>query len=246
MLHLILAVALAAQAAAPVKTFDAVSIRKREGGVGGTTIRPQGGFMAPNLPIRALITMAYDLRYIQLVGGPDWIRTDRYDIFARAEGNPPMAELRPMLQAMLGERFQLKAHRETREVQGYRLVVAQPGRLGPKLQVGAPCSQGAARPNGPCGISDNGGALIVRGAAITTVLGTLEGAAGGPVTDVTGLSGIYDLELRWSALGPGESAASDAPNLFTALQEQLGLRLEPAKVQLDVLVVDSIERPSEN
>ena len=246
-LPVLLAVALAAQAAPPpVKTFEAVSIRKREGGTGGTTIRPQGGFVAPNLPIRALINMAYGLRSVQLVGGPAWIRSDRYDILARADRTPPEEELMAMLQALLAERFSLKAHRETREVQGYRLVVAQPGRLGPKLQEGAPCSLGAARPNGPCGLSFNGPALLFRGAAIGTLQGELEAGTGGPVTDATGLSGRYDIDLRWSRVAPGEPVVPDVPDLFTGLQEQLGLKLEPTRVTLDVLVIDSIERPSEN
>ncbi len=249
MLILLLTVGLAAQAAAPpppAKTFEAVSIRKREGGTGGTTIRPQGGFVAPNLPIRALISMAYGLRNVQLIGGPGWIRSDRYDILARAEGNPSEDVLMAMLQAMLADRFKLVAHQETREVQGYRLVVAQPGRLGPKLQVGAPCSLGAARPNGPCGLTFNGPSLAFRGAAIGTLLGELEGATGGPVSEATGLTGLYDIDLRSSKVAAGEPAVPDAPDLFTALQEQLGLKLEPARVMLDVLVIDSIERPSEN
>lgn len=249
LISLLLTTVFAAQAAAPpppAKTFEAVSIRKREGGTGGTTIRPQGGFVAPNLPIRALISMAYGLRNVQLIGGPAWIRSDRYDILAKAEGSPSEDVLMLMLQAMLAERFAFKAHRESREVQGYRLVVAQPGRLGPKLQEGAPCSLGAARPNGPCGLNFNGPALLFRGAAIGTLQGELEAGTGGPVTDATGLSGLYDIDLRWSRVAPGEPALPDAPDLFTALQEQLGLKLEPARVTLDVLVIDSIDRPTEN
>jgi uncharacterized protein (TIGR03435 family) len=246
MLPLVLALALGAQAAAPPKTFDAVSIRKREGGSGGSTVRPAGGFIAPNLPVLNLITLSYDLRHVQLVGGPEWIRTDRYDIMARAEGSPPLTELRPMLQAMLADRFKLVTHRETREVQGYRLVMVQPGRLGPKLQPGADCGLKAARPNGPCGISYNGPSLAFRGSPIANLLGNLEAGAGGPVIDATGLSGIYDFELRWSEVGPGGPPSADVPNLFTALQEQLGLKLEPTRVALDVLVIDSIERPTEN
>jgi len=248
MLPVVLAVAFAAQAVAPpppTKTFEAVSIRKREGGTGGSTSRPAGGFMAPNLAVINLITMAYDLRFVQLIGGPEWIRTDRYDVMARAEGNPPISEMRPMLQAMLADRFKLKAHRETREVQGYRLVQAQPGRLGPKLQEGADCALKAARPNGPCGITYNGPSLTFRGSPIANLRGNLEAGAGGPVIDATGLSGLYDFELRWSEVRPGEPP-SDLPNLFTALQEQLGLKLEPTRVTLEVLVIDSIERPTEN
>ena len=248
LIALLLTMAVASQAVAPppaVKTFEAVSIRKREGGGGGTTIRPQGGFVAPNIPIRALINMAYGLRNVQLVGGPDWIRSDRYDILARADRTPPEDELRLMLQAMLADRFQFKAHRETREVQGYRLVMAQPGRLGPKLQPGADCALKAARPNGPCGITYNGPSLTFRGSPITNLIGNLEAGAGGPVTDATALSGLYDFELRWSEVRPGEPP-SDLPNLFTALQEQLGLKLEPTRMTLDVLVIDSIERPTEN
>jgi uncharacterized protein (TIGR03435 family) len=248
MLMLLLTVAMAAQAIAPpppAKTFEAVSIRKREGGAGGTTIRPLGGFVAPNLPIRALINMAYGLRNVQLVGGPDWIRSDRYDILARADSTPPEDELMLMLQAMLADRFKLKAHRETREVQGYRLVQVHPGRLGPKLQPGADCALKAARPNGPCGITYNGPSLTFRGSPIANLLGNLEAGAGGPVIDTTGLSGLYDFELRWAEVRPGEPP-SDLPNLFTALQEQLGLKLEPSRVTLEVLVIDSIARPTEN
>ena len=249
LISLLVTMAVAAQAVAPppaVKTFEAVSIRKREGGTGGSTSRPAGGFMAPNVAVINLITMSYDLRFGQLIGGPEWIRTDRYDVMARAEGNPPMTELRPMLQAMLADRFKLVTHRETREVQGYRLVMAQPGRLGPRLTPGEACSLGAKRTNGPCRISFDGPSLVASGAAISSLIGTLESRAGGPVSDDTGLSGLYDYELRWSEFQPGVAASSDLPNLFTALQEQLGLKLEPTRVRLEVLVIDSIERPTEN
>jgi len=246
MLPVVLAVAFAAQAVAPpVPSFDAVSIKRRPDGSGGTTIRPQGGYVAPNTLVRNVITFAYGIRGVQLVGGPAWLSTDRYDILARAESNPPLAQLRPMLQAMLAERFNLKTHRETREVQGYRLVMVQPGRLGPGLQSGADCALGAKRPNGPCGLAFNDGLIRFRGAAISALLGELEASAGGPVAEATGLNGVYDIDLRWSEVGPG-LPPSDLPNLFTALQEQLGLKLEPARVTLDVLVIDSIERPTEN
>ena len=245
MLPVVLAVALAAQAAAPPATFDAVSIRKREGGTGGTTIRPQGGYVAPNVAVQNVVTTAYNLRNVQLIGGPEWIRTDRYDILARATGNPSREQLRPMLQAMLTERFKFAAHWEKRDMQGYRLVLVQPGRLGPKMQVGGECSLGAARPNGPCLITFQGSSIIGRGMAVRDLLGTLEARMGGPVTDDTGLNTIYDFDLQ-SADVSAEANPNNLPPLVTALQEQLGLKLEPTRVTLDILVIDSIERPTEN
>lgn len=239
-------------AAAPRPKFEAVSIRPVESAQQGFTIRTQGGLQAPDVPLMALISLAYDVRDSQIIGAPPWLRSDRYAVIGRAAASPPLPQLQLMLQAMLEERLSLVARREKREVQGYRLVVARPGQLGPGLRQGAECSLGAARPGGPCGVRFDGPSIAGRGRTLDNIAGNLVAPTGGSVVNGTGLTGIFDFDLRWTpelehAGQPGAAPPSiDAPNIFTAVQEQLGLRLEPTRVPADVLVIDSVQRPSEN
>ena len=188
-----------------------------------------------------MITSAYGIRYAQVSGGPSWINSDRYDIDAKAPGDgPPTADqARKMMQNLLAERFQLKVHRETKEVPIYALVV---GKNGPKLKESA---QGAAA-GGFVQATDKGLHMEAKKGTMEKLASQLSVTAGRPVMDKTGLTGTYEYTLDWSPANRIPSADSDDPSMFTALQEQLGLRLESTKGPQETLVIDRAERPSEN
>jgi uncharacterized protein (TIGR03435 family) len=236
----------------PVKPrFEAVSIRPIESAQSGFTILTVGGLNAPDAHFLAIVGLAFEIRQSQIVGAPAWLGTDRYAILGRAEGKPEWEQIQLMIRTMLEERLGLVAHLEKREVQGYRLVVARPGQLGPSLRPGADCAPRAERPGGPCRIEYNGPSVVGRGQATASLARTLESRAGGIVIDQTGLAGIFDYELKYTPEFERNAAtqtppSTDAPNIFTAVQEQLGLRLEPARVPSEVLVIDKVSRPTAN
>ena len=189
-----------------------------------------------------LVTNAYGVKYDQVSGGPSWIKSNHYDITAKAvgEGTLTAEEARRMMQALLADRFQLKIHRETKEVPTYALVV---GKGGPKLK---PSS------------ADAPGSNFVRGTAaglmhMEATRGTMErlatqlaGTAGRPVIDKTGLSGYYAFTLDWTPENRISDGDADTATIFTAVQEQLGLKLEPTTGPLEMLIIDRAEKPSEN
>ena len=253
-------------------TFDVVSIRPNNAlDRSGMISSPAAGqFHISNLPARAIVNYAYDLRDLELVDAPEWTRTERFDLAATYAGNAPRTsdEVHRMLQAALADRFQLRVHRETRELPIYRLTKArEDGRLGPQLQSSdVDCAQWLADkkpqfigtpPIGPTGarpacLMVAQRAFIVAGTKPLPQLAlALESIVGRRVVDATGLPGNFDLVLQWTPTpgldGTSTAASSDDTlSVFTALQEQLGLKLEPARGPVDVLVVDHIERPTEN
>jgi uncharacterized protein (TIGR03435 family) len=243
---------LLAQASRPA--FDVVSIKSnRSLQAGGGIAPPRGGINATNMPVLSLIGQAYELRPYQVVGGPDWIRTEKFDVIGRSDQNPQWPQLRLMLQTMLADRFKLTVHREKRDLTGYRLVVIKEGALGAGLKPAVSCAQDAGRPRAECGIPFRTGELSYPGVPIQRLADTLVAYVGGVIVDRTNLSGFFDIQLRWTPeferrFGDPASApiATDAPPIFTAVQEQLGLRLEPQRVPTEVLVIDSIEKPTEN
>jgi uncharacterized protein (TIGR03435 family) len=174
----------------------------------------------------------------QIEGGPGWIDTERYDVAAKADTPLEMSreEARPCLQALLAERFQLIIHRKTKQGAVFSLVVAKDG-------------QRFKEHSGPgkagIGLStDSGKATIIGTKTTTTRLAEyLSGQAGRPVIDNTGLKGEYDFRVEWAM---EETPGSLAPSVFTALQEQLGLKLNATKGAIEMIVVDRAERPSAN
>jgi uncharacterized protein (TIGR03435 family) len=245
-----------AQAPADNAAFEVASIRLNLSGSqsGGGRPRPGGGYIYTNVPVHLLISTAYDLPSDRILGGPAWIRSDRYDINAIGKENVTWAERRVPLRSLLRDRFQFAAHVERRDLPVYFLVVARgDGRLGPGLRRSSvDCNDPEARKKAAatagdtrmvCGITFNTGAFMAGGADVSTMLGTLTAASGRAVLDRTGLTGAYDFELKWTPL---PDPNSDNVSIFTAVQEQLGLRLESGTAPLDVLVIDRIERPSEN
>lgn len=249
-------------------TFEVASIRPNTSGnaqgQGLAGPQPGGRFVAVGATLRGLVSGAYD--GMQIVAGPTWIDSSRFDINARASGEVPADDMRRMLRSLLADRFKLVVHTETRELPVYVLSTARSDRkLGPNLRESdATCTKEARSfipvgRGGPpaCGDFRMGArSLIARGMFMPAFAQVLRGRTGRPVLDRTGLDGAYDLDLEWSSdLGleqspPGAAGASeltpDGLSLFTALQEQLGLRLQADRGPVDVLVVDSAEPPAPN
>ena len=273
------AVAIVVPAQEKDATFEVASVKPNKSGDTNGMLRmlPGGRVSASNMPVRPIITFAYQLAQYQLIGGPGWLTSDRYDLIAKMEGNPgptfvPGAtEPNPMqlaLRNLLENRFKLKVHRETREMDIYALVMAKPGGApGPNLkpttqdcaaaaaaaQRGAPPPSSAATGVPFCGIQGGPGRIRFGGLPASALAQAFSGPAGRMVVERTGLTGAWDFELNYAAEGRGAPGGADAapadpnaPSLFTAIQEQLGLKLESTKGPVEVLVIDSVERPTEN
>jgi uncharacterized protein (TIGR03435 family) len=297
-------VVLNAQNSAPVPYV--ASVKKNAGGFGGQIRISPGTISVNGMPARILIRQAYgQLQDFQLVGGPDWITSDRFDIEAKPESGGPMSPqvLQSILRQILEDRFALKAHKETRELPVYALVLAgNDGRLGPNLKPASPeCSTmmatrgrgaapdgrgllavgrggpspdgrgGPARAGGPpppldsdaapvCGQRMGGfGRLRAGGVTMEQFAATISGTAQRVVIDKTGLTGYYDVALTYTPTNdqlppgpppPGAPAPPpidpDGPTFFTAIQEQLGLKLDNQRGPVEVVVIDSIQQPTEN
>ena len=261
---------LLAQAADSTKpSFEVASVKPNNSGASNssTQTRPGGRFTAANVPLRILLREAYRLQDFQLVDAPDWTRTERFDIAAKADGDPEYAEMRLMIQTLLADRFRLVVHNETRELPIYALVVARTdGKLGPQLfkseidctdparnKQPAPSAAPVASSPGvsqmrevePCGTnvntSNNSATLRAGSVPMSSLAATLSTFANRVVVDRTGLAGGFDVILTWT---PNQTADTSGASLFTALQEQLGLRLESARGPVEVVVVDRVERPT--
>jgi uncharacterized protein (TIGR03435 family) len=252
-LVLVAVVSAGARAQAPA-VFEVASVKANRSGASQVTVNWQGGVTMINVPLRAIIQFAYNINTpSRIAGHPDWTNVERFDIQARApEGMTGVEQMRPMLQALLADRFKMEAKIEKRELQSYALVKARDdGRLGPNIK---PAEKPCVGPRGeaPLGIQcvqggAGGGARAV-GIPIGQLAPMLSLVVRRPVVDRTGLTGIYDLELRFSGDPVDGAPATDpsAPSIFTALQEQLGLKLEAQREVVDVLVIDTIDRPAEN
>jgi uncharacterized protein (TIGR03435 family) len=252
---------IAAQTAQTGGKFDVASIRLADPGEGfmfGIRPMPGGRISGSNVTLKLLITSAYGLDDFQVSGGPGWIETARYDIEAKPASPAGPDAWKVELQDFLTERFHLAFHRETREVPVYALVLSKKdGTLGPGLVPSKPGDCVARDPSKPPGepapgqppFCGNlvGGASQLSGAATTIdgITRLLSRAAGRKVIDKTGLTGKYNVRLKYA---PPTAIPSDgsAPSLFTALPEQLGLKLEPQKAPMEVFVIDRAEKPSEN
>ena len=242
----------AAPAAGRRLAFDVASIKRTppDTGPGGDfAVQPGGTLHVRNVAVVGLIANAYGLPVYTIVGGPDWMRPangDRYNIEAKADGERSRAEMMLMLQTLLAERFQLRAHRDTRELPAYVLAIA---RGGARL---TPSKDGTCVPN--CGnnnLSSRGPNTMWTATRIdmAQVAGALANFFRRPVVDRTGLTGFYDIQLELPPLQPAtlDAGASDTGvSVFTVLQEHLGLRVEEGRGPVEVLVVDRIERPTEN
>lgn len=222
-----------------------------------------GRLSVTNFSLRMLIGSAFGPELgqgYQITGGPDWLEKDRFVVLGQATGTPPRPEMFGMLRTLLIERFALKYHVETREVDAYALVPARSdGRVGPKLLKWDGTCNGKqpppAQPNatGPrCSAFFRPPGLVMRGVTMTVLANMLSAQfsnLGRPVVDKTGLTGEFDFDLETTfAPAAANAGAADtaAPSVFVALQEQLGLKLEPTRTPVKVFVVDSAQRPAEN
>jgi len=220
---------------------------------GGRFITMQGAhrFVVMNYTLKSLIGAAYNLTPRAISGGPAWVETDRYDILAGTpgEGRPTLDEQMSMLRKLLADRFKLTFHREEKELAVYALTVAKSGS---KLKEStAPADEPAVLINR---VFPDRILLPARNATMVQFASMMQRAVlDRPVLDKTGLSGKYDFDLEWtpdetqfSGQGPSATTESTKPDLFAAVQRQLGLRLEATKGLVAVLVIDRAERPSEN
>jgi uncharacterized protein (TIGR03435 family) len=275
--------------AAANPTFEAASVKPNKSGPGpiGIGFAPGGRFRATNVTLRMLIGAAYGAPQIlpdfQILGGPKWLESERFDIVAKADGDPkpgpngPPPEMFLMLRSLLAERFQLTVHSETKEMPIYALVLSKgDGKGGSQLHAAAvdcvalmaaararggqppPPPQPGERPQ--CGIRMFPGNMAAGGMSVAQLAGTLSRmpAVNRVVVDRTGLTGSFDWDLKWTPdqLQPAGEAPPGAlplppidpngPSLFTAIQEQLGLKLESTKGPVDVLVIDRAEHPTED
>jgi len=249
--------------------FEVASVKTNTSGAPGSSGRTGNGSVTfTNQTARSLISNAFDVRGNRIVGGPPWIDSERFDVNARAPVDTPDKGLAPMMQAMLADRFKLIVKREIREEPVYALVVARDDqRLGPSLRPATDCIKAAAgsgragggpdaqplRPGTPsaCGsrmLGDARGITIQSGMrTMADLANMLRGVGEREVVDRTGLSGTFDFELRYAPDSVRSTAADPTqllPDVFTALQEQLGLKLEPQRGPVDYLVIERIERPT--
>jgi uncharacterized protein (TIGR03435 family) len=254
---------------APTEKFEVASVRPNTSGEqrASTQNRPDG-FTAINVRVVNLIINAYGVQASQLIGAPAWISSERFDIVANAGGaiGPPVAPDAPsprqlMMRALLADRFRLRVRRETRELPVYALVLARSdGSFGPELKRSTiDCERlTRSRAAGPvtfntgdrpqCGARVLSGQFVAGGRPLSELVSMLSSNVGRSVVDRTGLEGIFDMSLKWAPDDqPGRvnepDSDSDAPSIFTALQEQSGLKLESARGPVEVLVIDHIERP---
>ena len=234
-------------------TFDVATIKPSRPGTPGRLFTVRGReVLTINTSLADLITQAYEVHTRQVVGGPSWMESDKYDITGRplAEGVPNIAQLRAMIRSLLEDRFKLAIHRERRDLPAYALTV---GKNGPKL------TKNETNPNGLPGLLFKGlGMLPAVNATMADFAGVLQTAVlDRPVVDRTGLQGRFDFTLNWTpddsqfrSMGvqvpPPPADGTGPPGLFTAIQEQLGLRLESVTAPVEAIVIDRVERPSEN
>jgi uncharacterized protein (TIGR03435 family) len=231
-MRLLIAVTVALPMAA--QSFDAASIKPADPEhIGLQIYSPNpGSFRAMAADVKHLIAFAYSVRDGQVSGGPEWSDSDLFDIEAKAPGPATTDQLRVMVRALLADRLHLKVHRESKVQSVFDLVV---GKKGPKLTLvqaqGLGIGLGKTQLNG-------------RGANMSGLASVLSSRVGRQVTDKTGLTGFYNFTLTWA---PDDATGTEnGPSIFNALEEQLGLKLEPAKGLVEMLVIDTVERPSAN
>jgi len=225
---------------------------------------PPGRFVQEDMDMRTALNMAFDVRPYQMPNPLPEVLRGRYSIDAKMPAGAPQKDVGLMVRALLIERFKLRYHVETKEQDGYALTVRRDGRLGPGIRqstIDCAAPMDAQRrnetlpplPDGSkeCGIRNGPGTIDFGGMPLPVLMQMLSNQTGQQVVDHTGLSGPFDVELHWSLASSGALRASpdggqagdNGPSLFTAVEEQLGLKLEPTKAPVDYLVIDHVERP---
>ena len=220
--------------------FEVASVKPTATQDGSLSVHfpPGGRFSIRNLTLKQLLQTAYAVQAYQISGGPGWITSAGFDIEARAGAGTvdlPREQVLRMVQTLLTDRFQLSLHRETRQLPVYALIV---GKTGSRLQ---PADTDVGPPQ------TRMGQMLVRKMSMTHLANILALALQRPVKDETGLKGEFAFALEWTpGLSDTDDRPSPRPSLFTAVQEQLGLKLESVKGPIEVLVIDRAEKPSGN
>lgn len=252
------------------QSFEVVSVKPSDPAARGVQIglSPGGIFTARNVTLKNMIGQAYDVRDFQISGAAGWLDTERYDITAKgggpvtseedagklpqAERDKVMEEILTRVRALLADRFQLKVHREKKELPVYALLIAKGGaKIQPAKEDGSPGDQMRMSRGGA------GAEVTASKVPLRNLVHLLSDLVGRTVIDKTGLTGNYDFKMSFApdrGLGQQPPAAaddrqqpeSDGPSIFTALQEQLGLKLDSQKGPVEVLVIDSAQKPSAN
>jgi uncharacterized protein (TIGR03435 family) len=233
--------------------FEVATIKPSRPDVPGKLYRVQGRqFSTVNTTLSDLITFAYGIHAKQITGAPSWVESDKFDLMAQpdGQGQPNDRQWKIMLQKLLKDRFQLTFHRDKKELSVYAITVEKTGHKLVKSE---------GDPNGLPALFFRGlGNLPVRNATIADFAGVMQGTVlDRPVVDQTGLSGRFDFTLTWTpdefqfggqgARGaPPQANGANAPDLFTAFREQLGLKLDSTKAPAEVFVIDGVEKPSAN
>jgi uncharacterized protein (TIGR03435 family) len=264
---LVVVVGVAAQSQGP--RFEVASVKLNKSGptaLQRVLAAPGDRVTINNVSLRILVQVAYRLSAEQITSGPSWMDEDRFDIIAKAEAPSTVDQLRLMLQSLLRERFKLAVHMQQKSTETYALVMARgDGKLGsnlrPALRDCAALRASATTGDiDPCGSRTLANALItgrigVRGVDLNSLTGILSRDAGRPIVNNTGLTGAFDVELAWTPQqflrGPFNrerfpNVDPNGPSIFTAVQEQLGLKLESQRGAVEVLVIDAVDHPTED
>ena len=243
-----IAIAAVVPRGAAAQTFDVATVRPQPEGDRGFFVRPpsNGRFTATGATAKLLLMLAYGIQETQVVGGPSWLDTAKWNIEAKTDDGAQHStdDTRRMLQHLLVERFGLQIHRETARRPVYALTVAKNG---PKFAVSS-----RERTN----VRVTGKSIDIQRGSITAMIQVLGSALDRPVVDRTGLSELYDLSVEWDDAPTPQGGAfvvdspatptSDRGSIFSAIQDQLGLRLEPQQAPVEVIVIDRMETPSPN
>jgi uncharacterized protein (TIGR03435 family) len=215
--------------------FEAASIKPSKTSDVGSGWHTRPGYLVTNnQTLKSLIGIAYSIPADRVLGGPKWIESDHFDVEARASSPAGEPELSRMLQSTLAERFQLTVHRDTKTLPAFAMVLGKNG-----LRIHPDESEGGSRSNG------SRGKLVAQRMSMAKLAEKLTRLLGEPVVDDTNAQGVFTFTLEW-APETKDSAAADGPSLFTALQQELGVKLESKKLPVEVIVIDKAEKPTEN
>ncbi len=208
-------------------------------------IEPDGTLAATGITLKRLMMTAYNAQGFRIVGGPGWVASRRWDVEAKHDGAASIDQIRQMLRTLLQERFQLRSHPDTRTMPVYELVVDRKGSKLPRAK------DSATKPT----VQVTAGSIHFTNATSATFASQLSYALARPVIDKTSLAGQFDFALDWTP-GPGEdggpaareqpASTPDGPSIFTALREQLGLRLKSGSGPVEVVVIDDVKMPTAN
>jgi uncharacterized protein (TIGR03435 family) len=239
--------------AAFAQTFEVASIKPSDPNANGAMMRPvAGGIEMKGFNLKAMIVSAWRVQPFQITGGPNWVSDARFDIMAKSDPPAKPADIPIRLRKLLQDRFQLVVREETREMPVYELVLARKdGKLGPKMIESQCPVYDADHPAPPqptaaqkgCGGSSGGPNMMrAKGSQMQNMAQSLVGGLERTVIDKTGLKGLYDVDLKWS----NDPVSDGGPSIFTALEEQLGLKLVSSKGPVQMLVIERAEKPTEN